>query len=111
MQEQFAGMRSEKETLEGILFDTQSNLEATHAKKTQLEKEQQELLVKLEGYKGEIARLTKDLENSEKRSREEKQSMVQLGANQEAEFQSVLLNLKKQSEDTIKKLIDEKVKI
>ncbi|XP_034942532.1 rootletin isoform X2 [Chelonus insularis] len=111
MQELLASMRSEKETLEGVLFDTQTNLEETHLKRIQLEKEQQELLVKQESLKGQIVRLTKDLENSEKRTQDIKQSLTQQQGNQEAEFQQIVMNLKKQHEDTNKKLHDEKEQI
>lgn len=102
-------MRSEKETLEGVLFDTQTNLEATHVKKIQLEKEQQELLVKQESLKGQIVRLTKDLENSEKRAQDIKMNLTQQRGNQEAEFQQMIANLKKQNEDNTRKLVEEKV--
>jgi rootletin len=43
LQEQIASLRSEKDALEGVLFDTQTNLEATDTKRLQLEKEQQDL--------------------------------------------------------------------
>lgn len=102
-------MRTEKETLEGVLFDTQTNLEATHVKKTQLEKEQKELLIKQESLKGQIARLAKELENSEKRAQDIKQSLTQQSGDQIAEFQQIISNMKKQSEDNIKKANDEKV--
>lgn len=46
LQEQLASLRSEKEALEGVLFDTQTNLETTDNKRAQLEKDQQDLLVK-----------------------------------------------------------------
>jgi rootletin len=102
-------MRSEKDTLEAILFDTQSNLEAVHAKKVQLEKDKQDLLIKQEGLKNQIQRVTRELENSEKHSREIKQSLSQFSEKQEAEFQSVVTNMKKQNEEAIKKLNEEKV--
>uniref|UniRef100_A0ABD2WUT6 Rootletin-like coiled-coil domain-containing protein n=1 Tax=Trichogramma kaykai TaxID=54128 RepID=A0ABD2WUT6_9HYME len=111
LQEILASTRSEKETLEAILFETQSNLEGMHSKKLQLEKEQQELLIKQESLKGQILRLTKELENSEKHARDIKHSLTQLSENQEAEFQNVVLNLKKQSEEAIKKLNEEKEQI
>lgn len=109
MQEQLTSTRTEKETLEGILFDTQTNLEATHIKKTQLEKEQKEILIKQEGLNGQIARLTKELENSEKCAQDIKQSLTQQSGDQIAEFQQIISNMKKQSEDNIKKMNDEKV--
>lgn len=109
LQEMLGLTRNEKETLEAILFETQKNLKETHEKKVQLEKDQQELLIKQEALKGQIQRLTRELENTEKLARDIKQNLTQLGENQEAEFQSVLTNLKKQSEDVIRKLNDEKV--
>ena len=60
--------------------------------------------------KGNIIRLTKELENSEKRARDIKHTLTQQIENQEAEFQQIILNLKKQSEDSIRKLNEEKVK-
>ncbi|XP_066581176.1 centrosome-associated protein CEP250 [Prorops nasuta] len=110
-QEQLASMRSEKETLEGVLFDTQTNLESTHNKKTQLENEQKESLIKHENLKGHIDRLMKELENCERRSQEMQQNLLQQNGDQEAEFQQIITNLKKQSEDNIKKLIEEKEQI
>ncbi|XP_076662657.1 ciliary rootlet coiled-coil, rootletin isoform X2 [Andrena cerasifolii] len=111
LQEQLASMRSEKEALEGVLFDTQTNLESTHVKKTQLEKEQKELLVKQESLKGQVERLVKELENSEKRTQEIKQSLTQQSGDQEVEFQQIITNVKKHSDDTIKKLSEEKEQI
>jgi rootletin len=111
LQEQLASLRSEKEALEGILFDTQTNLEATDTKRTQLEKEQQDLMVKQEALKGQICRLNRDLENSEKRAQEMKTSLTQQAGAQEAEFQQVIANLKKQNEETVRKLTEERVSI
>ena len=109
MQEQLASTRTEKEILEGVLFDTQTNLEATHVKKTQLEKEQKEILIKQEGLKGQVTRLTKELENCEKRAHDMKQSLTQQNSDQMAEFQQIISNVKRQSEDNMKKMSDEKV--
>ena len=109
LQEQLASIRSEKEGLEGILFDTQTNLEATDTKRTQLEKELQDLMVKQEALKGQICRLTRDLESSEKRAQEMKASLTQQAGAQEAEFQQVIANLKKQNEETVRKLTEERV--
>ncbi|GAB1869589.1 Rootletin [Camponotus japonicus] len=111
MQEQLASMRTEKEILEGVLFDTQTNLEATHVKKTQLEKEQKETLIKQESLKGQVTRLTKELENSEKRAQDMKQSLTQQSGDQIAEFQQIISNMKKQSEDNMKKMTDEKEQV
>ncbi|XP_043519039.1 rootletin isoform X2 [Frieseomelitta varia] len=111
LQEQLASMRSEKETLEGVLFDTQTNLENMHVKKTQLEKEQKELLIKQESLKGQVERLMKELESSEKRTHDIKQTLTQQSGDQEAEFQQIISNVKKHSEENIKKLTDEKEQI
>lgn len=102
-------MRTEKEILEGVLFDTQTNLEATHIKKTQLEKEQKEILIKQERLKEQVTQLTKEVENSEKRAHDMKQSLTQQSGDQVAEFQQVISNMKRQSEENIKKITDEKV--
>ncbi|XP_072755819.1 uncharacterized protein Root [Anoplolepis gracilipes] len=111
MQEQLASIRTEKEILEGVLFDTQTNLEATHVKKTQLEKEQKETLIKQESLKGQVTRLTKELENSEKRAQEMKQSLTQQSGDQMAEFQQIISNMKRQSEDNMKKINEEKEQV
>lgn len=109
MQEQLASLRTEKEALEGLLFDTQANYQATHLRKSQLEKEQQDLLIKQESNKGEILRLKKELDNSERRCHDVKQSLTKQCGDQEAEYHQLLLNLKKQNEENMKKLIEEKV--
>lgn len=46
LQEQLASLRSDKESLEALMFDTQSHLEQSEVKKEQLEHDVQELLVK-----------------------------------------------------------------
>lgn len=110
-QELLASLRSEKETLEGVLFDTQTNLEATHVKKSQMEKEQQELLIKQESLKQQVSSLTKELEISEKRAQDMKHNMIQQSEQRETEYEQVIFNIKKQNEDAIKKLNEEKVNI
>lgn len=111
LQEQFASMRAEKEILEEVIFNTEKNLETTHGTKTQLEKEQKEMLIKQESLKEQVARLTTELENSEKRAQDIKQSLTQQTDNQIAEFEQILSNMKKQSDDSVKKMVDEKVHI
>jgi len=111
LQEQCASMRIEKEALEELIFNTEKNLETMHGTKTQLEKEQKEMLTKQESLKEQVARLTTELENSEKRAQSIKQSLTQQSGNQIAEFEQIISNMKKQSEDSIKKVIDEKVRI
>jgi rootletin len=111
VQEQLAALRSEKEALEAVLFDAQSNLEASDVRVVTLEKEQQALMVTQEQLKGQVSRLTRDLENSEKRARETRAAMQQQAGTQEAEFQQTVSNLKKHNEETSKKLMEEKVRI
>lgn len=107
-QEQIAAIRSEKEAIEAILFDTQTNLESCEAKRNQLEKEQQDLMVKQEALKGQVARLTKDLERSEKKCQEIKNSLTQHAGVQEAEFQQTISKLNQQNDETVRKLTEEK---
>lgn len=76
-----------------------------------MEKEQKELLIKQESLKGHIGRLTKDLENSQKQSQDIKQALAQQCCDQEANFQQAIFNLKKQNEENVKKLNEEKVYI
>lgn len=108
MQEQLASLHSEKEALEAVLFDTQTNLEASDIKLTQLEKEHQELLIKQENLKSVVARLTRDLENSERRAQEIKASLTQQAGTIEVEFQQTVANLRKQNEETVRKLMEDK---
>lgn len=54
LQEQLAGVRSEKDALEAVLFDTANMLEDSDNKRTKLEQELQETLVQQENYKGNI---------------------------------------------------------
>lgn len=67
-------------------------------------------IIAQESLKGQICRLNRDLENSEKRAREMKATLTQQAAVMEAEYQQTITNLKKQTEDSIRKLTEEKVK-
>ncbi|XP_059612125.1 rootletin isoform X1 [Phlebotomus argentipes] len=111
MQEQLASLRSEKEALEAVLFDTNTTLEATEVKKEQLEHEVQDLLIKQESMRNQIARLVKDFENSERRAQEMKIQLTNAAANQEAEFLQKIANLKAMAEENAKKLNEEKEQI
>lgn len=111
LQELLAAVRSEKEALEAVLFDTQTNLEASEEKKMQLEKDQQELLVKQEQLKSQVARLTKDLERSEKRCVEIRSSLTNAAGNKEVEFKQTVDKLKQQNEETVRKLTEERERI
>lgn len=108
LQEQLASMHSEKEALEAVLFDTQTNLEASDIKRNQLEKETQDLLVKQESLKGLVSRLTKDVETTEKRAQDIKASLTQQSGSMEAEFQQTVANMKKHSDENNRKLIEER---
>ena len=65
-------------------------------------------MVKQEALKGQICRLTCDLEGSEKQAQEMKTSFTQQAVAQEAEFQQVVANLKKQNGETMRKLAEER---
>lgn len=106
-----ACMRSEKESLEAVLFDTNTTLESTDIKKDQLEHEIQDLLVKQETLRNHLARLNKDLENCERRSQEMKLNLTNAMSNQEADFLMKINTLKVLGEDSIKKLQEEKEQI
>lgn len=56
-----------------------------------------------------VSRLTRDLENSERRAQETKQNLTKQAGDQQAEFQQTMLNLKKNYENNLKKLNEEKV--
>lgn len=58
---------------------------------------------------GQIARLTKDLENSEKKLRETRNSMSQQSGKKEAEYQQIITNLNRTTTENITKLKEEKV--
>ncbi|XP_060802374.1 rootletin [Amyelois transitella] len=108
LQEQLAGVRSEKDALEAVLFDTANMLEDADNKRNKLEQELQETLVQQENYKGQIARLTKDLENSEKKLRDTRNSMSQASGKKEAEYQQIITNLNRTTTENITKLKEEK---
>lgn len=62
-------------------------------------------------FPGQIARLTKDLENSEKKMRETRNSMAQQGSKKEAEYQQIITNLNRTTNENITKLKEEKVRL
>lgn len=107
-QEHFAGLRSEKEALEGILFDTNTNLEASQNRCDQLDREVHDLISKQEAMKNKIAQLTKELEQCDRRLQETKVQMNNALSNQEAEFLQKVNYLKQLGEDNLKKWNDEK---
>lgn len=114
--------------MEAVLFDTNTTLESTEIKKDQLEREVQDLLIKQESHKSHITRLTKDLENCERRAQvsyspkycqcsinistfyfqEMKLQLTNAASTQEAEFLQKISNLRTLGEENIKKLNEEK---
>ncbi|XP_026732244.1 rootletin isoform X2 [Trichoplusia ni] len=108
LQEQLASVRSEKDALEAVLFDTANMLEDTDNKRAKLEHELQETLVQQENYKGQITRLSKDLENSERKLRDTRNSMQQASGKKEAEYQQIITNINRTTTENITKLKEEK---
>ncbi|XP_059488079.1 rootletin [Neocloeon triangulifer] len=111
LHEQHAALRSEKEALEAVLFDTQSSLEASEVRVVTLEKELQALLVTQESLKGQVARLQSELENTQKNLRETKSNLLQQMGNKDAEYKETLASLKKQSDETTRKLAEEREQV
>lgn len=107
-QEHFASLRSEKETLEAVLFDTNTNLEAATNRNEQLDRDVHELLTKQEAMKNKILQLTKDLETCNRRAQEMKTQMTNAAANQEAEFLQKVNYLKALGEENLRKWNEEK---
>ncbi|XP_038221135.1 rootletin [Zerene cesonia] len=108
LQEQLASVRSEKDALEAVLFDTANMLEDAENRRSKLEHDLQETLVQQENFKGQITRLTKDLDSTEKKLRETKSSMSQQSGKKEAEYQQVITNLNRTTTENITKLKEEK---
>lgn len=107
-QEHFAALRSEKEALEGILYDTNTNLEASQNRCEQLDREVHDLITKQENMKSKIVQLTKELDNSERRSQEIKIQMNNELRNQEAEFLQKVAYLNTVAEENMRKWNDER---
>lgn len=111
LQELLASQRAEKEALEAVLFDTNTTLEATENRKDQLDRDVQDLLVNQESLRNTVARLTKDLENSERRAQETKLALTHAASAQEAEFRQKIAQLKLADEENVRKLNEEKEQI
>ena len=58
---------------------------------------------------GQIARLSKDLENSERKLRDTRNSMSQASGKKEAEYQQIITNINRTTTENITKLKEEKV--
>ncbi|XP_026492988.2 rootletin [Vanessa tameamea] len=108
LQEQLASARTEKDALEAALFDTANALDDAEGGRAKAEHDLQETLVQQENYKGQIARLTNDLETTEKKLRETRNSMSQQSGKKEAEYQQVITNLNRTTTENITKLKEEK---
>ncbi|ALC47431.1 Rootletin [Drosophila busckii] len=107
MNELLAALRSEKESLESVLFDTNSTLEATEEKRSQLERELQETLVREESLKNHVARLQKDLELCQRKAQETKTQLLNAARAAECEFNQKLASLQTLAEDAAKRHGDE----
>ena len=55
-------MKSDKESLEGALYEAQQQIAQLEARKEQLESENQDLLIRKESTQAEVNRLHKELE-------------------------------------------------
>ncbi|KAM7361554.1 ciliary rootlet coiled-coil, rootletin isoform 2-T5 [Cochliomyia hominivorax] len=107
LQELLAALRSEKESLDAVLFDTNTNLEATEERRAQLEKELQEALVREESLKNNVSRLQKDLEQCQRRAQETKTQLLNSAREAENDFNQKISNLKTAADEAAKKHADE----
>ncbi|XP_055383850.1 rootletin [Condylostylus longicornis] len=108
LQELLASLRSEKESLEAVLFDTNTTLEATEEKRSQLERDVQDLLIKEEGLKNQVARLQKELDSANRRAQEMKVQLTNAARAQENDFLQKIANLKALNDENSRKLNEEK---
>lgn len=111
LQELLASLRAEKESLEAVLFDTNTTLEATENRKDQLDRDVQDLLVKQETLKNHVARLAKELEASERRAQETRLALTAAAAAADAEHKQRYAQLLQREEDAIRQLTEEKEQI
>ncbi|XP_013174159.1 PREDICTED: rootletin [Papilio xuthus] len=108
LHEQLAGVRAEKDALEAALFDTANLLEDAESRRAKLDQQLQDLMLQQENAKGQISRLSKELEVSEKKLRETRSSMQQQSGKKEAEYQQVIANINRTTNENITKLKEEK---
>lgn len=94
--------------MEAVLFDTNTNLEASNSRNDQLDRDVHELLTKQENMKSKIVQLTKDLDNCNRRAQEMKTQMTNAASNQEAEFLQKVAYLKSLGEENLRKWNEEK---
>uniref|UniRef100_A0A1A9X182 Rootletin-like coiled-coil domain-containing protein n=1 Tax=Glossina brevipalpis TaxID=37001 RepID=A0A1A9X182_9MUSC len=107
LQELLAVLRSEKQSLDAVLFDTNTTLETTEEKRAQLERGLQEALVREESLRNNLTRLQKDLEQCQRRAQETKTQLTNAARAAENEFNQTTSNLKISAEETAKKHCDE----
>ncbi|XP_058981503.1 rootletin-like, partial [Musca domestica] len=111
LQEMLAALRSEKESLDAVLFDTNTNLEATEEKRAQLEKDLQEALVREESLKNNVARLQKELEQCQRRAQDTKTQLINAAREAENDYNQKLANLKSNAEEAAKKHADDMLQL
>ncbi|XP_067617480.1 rootletin isoform X1 [Eurosta solidaginis] len=111
LQELLTALRTEKESLEAVLFDANTQLEATEEKRQQLERDYQEALVREESLKNAVARLNKELEQCQRRAQETKTQLINAARTAENDFNQKIANLKAGSEEAAKKHADELYKL
>ncbi|XP_070063358.1 rootletin isoform X2 [Drosophila virilis] len=107
LNELLAALRSEKESLETVLFDTNTTLEAVEEKRSQLERDLQEALVREESLKNHVARLQKELELCQRKAQETKTQLLNAARAAENDFNQKLANLQAAAEDAAKRHGDE----
>ncbi|EDW81196.1 uncharacterized protein Dwil_GK11156 [Drosophila willistoni] len=107
LNELLAALRSEKESLESVLFDTNTTLEATEEKRSQLERELQEALVREESLKNQVARLQKELEQCQRKAQETRTQLANAARAAESDFNQKIANLQAAAEDAAKRHGDE----
>ncbi|XP_020817454.1 rootletin isoform X1 [Drosophila serrata] len=103
LNELLAALRSEKESLESVLFDTNTSLEATEERRSQLERDLQEALVREESLKNHVARLQKDLEQCQRKAQETKTHLINAARAVESDFNQKIANLQTAAEDAAKR--------
>lgn len=103
LNELLAALRSEKESLESVLFDTNTSLEATEERRSQLERDLQEALVREESLKNHVARLQKELEQCQRKAQETKTQLINAARAAESDFNQKIANLQAAAEDAAKR--------
>ncbi|XP_039495545.1 rootletin isoform X1 [Drosophila santomea] len=103
LNELLAALRSEKESLESVLFDTNTSLEATEERRSQLERDLQEALVREESLKNHVARLQKELEQCQRKAQETKTQLLNAARAAESDFNQKIANLQACAEEAAKR--------